>query len=99
MVWFPPAAGERGSLAEMVCRNYAHGQRCMMAGKRGTAQDVEKRRQVIEAALMGGGWSLQVQAQLATRYSISTAQVRKDAALIRRQWAARNPMLKKEPPR
>lgn len=58
-----------------------------MAGKRGTAEQVDERRHIVEAALVAGEWSLRVQAQLAERYGISTAQIRKDAAWVRRQWA------------
>ena len=58
-----------------------------MPGKRGTAEAIQERRHVVEAALVAGEWSLRVQAQLAERYGISTAQIRKDAAWVRRQWA------------
>ena len=58
-----------------------------MAGKRGTAEQVEHRRHVVEAAMIAGEWSLRVQSQLAERFGISTAQIRKDAAWVRRQWA------------
>ena len=42
---------------------------------------------MIEDCITAGDWSLSRQAQVAESFNVSTAQVRKDAAQIRRDWA------------
>ena len=58
-----------------------------MAGRRNTAEAVQERRHVIEAALVAGEWSLRVQDQLATRYGVTPRQIRQDAQAVRKRWA------------
>ena len=48
---------------------------------------VRQRRDVVEALLVKGDWTLRRQSQVADQFDVSTRQVRKDAALIRQQWA------------
>jgi hypothetical protein len=67
-----------------------------MPGRRGTAEAIQERRYVVEAALVAGEWSLRVQAQLANRYSVSPSQIRRDAAWVRQQWAAQESELSLE---
>ena len=62
---------------------YAH----TMPGRKHTAEQVENRKHVIEECMIRGDWTLARQAQIAKSYNVSTAQVRKDAAQIRRDWA------------
>ena len=45
---------------------------------------------VIEECLTRGEWTLRRQAQVAKTFNVSPAQVRKDAAAIRREWAAQD---------
>jgi hypothetical protein len=51
---------------------------------------VRQRRDVVEALLIKGDWTLRRQAQVADQFDVSTRQVRKDAALIRREWASQD---------
>jgi len=48
---------------------------------------VQQRTDAIEALLVKGDWTLRRQAQIAAHFEVSTSQVRKDAAKIRREWA------------
>ena len=48
---------------------------------------VRQRRDVVEALLVKGDWTLRRQSQVADQFDVSTRQVRKDAAIIRREWA------------
>ena len=61
-----------------------------MAGRKHTDEQVQNRRHVIEECLIRGDWTLRRQAQVATSYDVSPAQVRKDAAQIRREWASQD---------
>lgn len=56
-------------------------------GRKHTDEQVQQRRDVIEALLIKGDWTLRRQAQVAAQYDVSPNQVRKDAAIIRREWA------------
>jgi|GEM_PF-4149643 len=56
-------------------------------GRKNTDEMVRQRRDVVEALLVKGDWTLRRQAQVADQFDVSTRQVRKDAALIRQQWA------------
>jgi hypothetical protein len=58
-----------------------------MAGRKHTDEQVQNRRHVVEECMIRGDWTLARQAQIARSYNVSTAQVRKDAAQIRRDWA------------
>jgi len=58
-----------------------------MAGRKSTADAVQERRHVIEAALVAGEWSLRVQDQLAERYGVTPRQIRQDAQAVRARWA------------
>ena len=59
-----------------------------MAGRKHTDEQVQNRRHVVEECLIRGDWTLRRQAQVAASYNVSPAQVRKDAAQIRRDWAS-----------
>ena len=48
---------------------------------------VQQRTDAIEGLLVKGDWTLRRQAQIAEHFEVSTSQVRKDAAKIRREWA------------
>ena len=56
-------------------------------GRKHTDEQVQQRRDVIEALLIKGDWTLRRQAQVAAQYNVSPNQVRQDAAIIRREWA------------
>ncbi len=56
-------------------------------GRKNTDEMVRQRRDVVEALLVKGDWTLRRQSQVADQFDVSTRQVRKDAALIRQQWA------------
>lgn len=57
-------------------------------GRKHTAEEVEARREVVEAHLVRGDWTLTRQAQVAREFNVSASQVRQDAAKIRREWAS-----------
>ncbi len=59
-------------------------------GRKNTDEMVRQRRDVVEALLIKGDWTLRRQAQVADQFDVSTRQVRKDAALIRREWASQD---------
>ncbi len=56
-------------------------------GRKNTDEEVRRRRELVEAMLIKGDWTLARQAQIADQFDVSTRQVRKDAVLIRKQWA------------
>ena len=56
-------------------------------GRKNTDEMVRQRRDVVEALLVKGDWTLRRQSQVADQFDVSTRQVRKDAAIIRREWA------------
>ena len=56
-------------------------------GRKNTDEMVRQRRDVVEALLGKGDWTLRRQSQVADQFDVSTRQVRKDAAIIRREWA------------
>lgn len=56
-------------------------------GRKNTAADIQKRRDVIEECLVRGDWTLRRQAQVAASFDVTHSQVKKDATLIRRSWA------------
>lgn len=51
---------------------------------------VQQRREVVEAHLVRGDWTLTRQAQVARQFDVSQSQVQQDAALIRKQWAGQD---------
>ena len=59
-------------------------------GRKHTDEEVRARREVVEACLVRGEWTLTRQAQVADQFNVSPNQVRKDAALIRREWASQD---------
>ena len=59
-------------------------------GRKHTDEEVRARREVVEAHLVRGDWTLTRQAQVADQFDVSPNQVRKDAALIRREWAGQD---------
>ena len=59
-------------------------------GRKHTDEEVRARREVVEACLVRGEWTLTRQAQVADQFDVCTSQVRKDAALIRREWAGQD---------
>ena len=59
-------------------------------GRKHTDEEVRARREVVEACLVRGEWTLTRQAQVAQQFDVSPNQVRKDAALIRREWASQD---------
>ena len=59
-------------------------------GRKHTDEEVRARREVVEAHLVRGDWPLTRQAQVADQFDVSPNQVRKDAALIRREWAGQD---------
>ena len=59
-------------------------------GRKHTDEEVRARREVVEACLVRGEWTLTRQAQVADQFDVSPNQVRKDAALIRREWASQD---------
>ena len=56
-------------------------------GRKNTDEEVRRRRELVEAMLIKGDWTLARQAQIADQFDVSARQVRKDAVLIRKQWA------------
>ena len=56
-------------------------------GRKHTDQQVQQRVDVIEECLTRGEWTLRRQSQVASTFNVSPAQVRKDAAAVRRAWA------------
>jgi len=56
-------------------------------GRKHTKEQVQRRRDVIEALLVKGDWTLRRQAQVAAQFDVGPNQVRQDAAIIRREWA------------
>ena len=59
-------------------------------GRKHTDEEVRARREVVEAHLVRGDWTLTRQAQVADQFDVSPNQVRKDAAIIRREWAGQD---------
>lgn len=59
-------------------------------GRKHTDEEVRARREAVEACLVRGEWTLTRQARLADQFDVSPNQVRKDAALIRKQWAGQD---------
>ena len=59
-------------------------------GRKHTDEEVRARREVVEAHLVRGDWTLTRQAQVADQFDVSPNQLRKDAALIRREWAGQD---------
>ena len=59
-------------------------------GRKHTDEEVRARREVVESYLVRGDWTLTRQAQVADRFDVSPNQVRKDAAIIRREWAGQD---------
>ena len=59
-------------------------------GRKHTDEEVRARREVVEAHLVRGDWTLTRQAQVADQFDVSPNQVRKDAARIRREWAGQD---------
>ena len=59
-------------------------------GRKHTDEEVRARREVVEACLVRGEWTLTRQAQVADQFDVCTSQVRKDAAMIRREWAGQD---------
>ena len=51
---------------------------------------MQQRREVVEAHLVRGDWTLTRQAQVARQFDVSQSQVQQDAALIRKQWAGQD---------
>jgi len=45
------------------------------------------RREAVEAVILKGEWSLSMQGRVARKFGCSVKTVRRDAAMIRRQWA------------
>ena len=56
-------------------------------GRKHTDEQVRQRRDVVEALLVKGDWTLRRQAQVAEQFNVTPVQVRHDAAKIRREWA------------
>lgn len=56
-------------------------------GRKHTDKQVQQRLDVIEECLTRGEWTLRRQGQVASTFNVSPAQVRKDAAAIRRAWS------------
>ena len=59
-------------------------------GRKHSAEQVQQRRDVVEECLTRGDWTLRRQAQVAASFNVSASQVRKDACLIRRDWAGQD---------
>ena len=59
-------------------------------GRKHTDEEVRARREVVESYLVRGDWTLTRQAQVADQFDVSPNQVRKDAAIIRREWAGQD---------
>jgi len=59
-------------------------------GRKNTDEQVQQRRDVIEEYLTRGDWTLRRQAQVAKTFNVSSNQVRKDAAAIRRSWSSQD---------
>ena len=59
-------------------------------GRKNTDEVVQQRREVVEAHLVRGDWTLTRQAQVARQFDVSQSQVQQDAALIRKQWAGQD---------
>ena len=59
-------------------------------GRKHTDEEVRARREVVESCLVRGDWTLTRQAQVADQFDVSPNQVRKDAAIIRREWAGQD---------
>jgi len=57
-------------------------------GRKGTDEDVQRRRDVVEARLVKGDWTLRRQSQVAAQFGVTPRMVRDDAAKIRREWAS-----------
>ena len=57
-------------------------------GRKGTDEDVQRRRDVVEALLVKGDWTLRRQSQVAAQFGVTPRRVRDDAAKIRREWAS-----------
>ena len=57
-----------------------------MAGRKHTQEQVESRRQEVEAALASGQWSRQVAQALASRWAVSLRQVFRDRATVLDGW-------------
>ena len=57
-------------------------------GRKNTDEVVRQRREVVEALLVKGDWTLRRQSQVAEQCDVSRSQVQQDAALIRREWSA-----------
>jgi hypothetical protein len=57
-------------------------------GRKGTDEDVQRRRDVVEALLVKGDWTLRRQSQVAAQFGVTPRMVRDDAAKIRREWAS-----------
>ena len=59
-------------------------------GRKSTDEEVRRRREVVEALLIKGDWTLRRQAQVADQFDVTPRQVRQDAAIIRREWAGQD---------
>lgn len=57
---------------------------------------MQRRREVVEALLVKGDWTLRRQSQVARQFDVSQSQVQQDAALIRKQWAGQDQEQTKE---
>ena len=65
-------------------------------GRKGTDEDVQRRRDVVEALLVKGDWTLRRQSQVAAQFGVTPRMVRDDAAKIRREWASQEQELTTE---
>ena len=65
-------------------------------GRKNTDEEVQLRREVVEALLVKGDWTLRRQSQVARQFDVSQSQVQQDAALIRKQWAGQDQEQTKE---
>ena len=65
-------------------------------GRKNTDEEVQRRREVVEALLVKGDWTLRRQSQVARQFDVSQSQVQQDAALIRKQWAGQDQAQTKE---
>jgi len=59
-----------------------------MAGARQTVEVVEARREEVETVMLTGNWTLRTQAALGRRHGVTSRQIRDDARILRRRWAA-----------
>lgn len=59
-------------------------------GRKGTDEEVQQRRDVVEALLVKGDWTLRRQSQVAAQFGVTPRMVRQDASLIRREWASQD---------